>query len=280
MNFKLLSLASLAALCGSAQATTAWLPQAGTGSLDASFVASTFDSFLLATKESASPLGGSVDQYAFRVGVQYGLTDSLAFDASTGYAWVQDDGFTGLDDQALDDSRIGLTLGLTKDEGSIPALAIRAGAIIAGTYDTNAPYSLGDGANGGEVSILWGKSLGDSGFSILGDVGYRWRGEDVPEDFFFSAGIAKSIFFSGGDSVNLYAGYRQTQGQSGGDIGAPGFGQTFGFPQTREEQQGLDFAVGYTDVGGRTYTVGYSHVIEGRNTPQRDVVSVSVNIPF
>jgi hypothetical protein len=193
---------------------------------------------------------------------------------------VEDNGFTGLDDQALDDSRIGLTLGLTKDEGYIPALALRAGAIIAGTYDTNAPYSLGDGASGGEISLLWGKSLGDSGFSILGDVGYRWRGNDVPEDLFFSGGLAKNIFFRDGDSINLYAGYRHTEGQSGGDIGGPGFGVTTGFPQTKETQQAVDFALGYTDKAGRTYTAGYSHVVDGRNTPERNVFPLSVNFPF
>lgn len=274
------SVATLLALTGAAQAATAWLPTAGTGSLDASFIGSTFDSFRLGSSEFNSPLGGSVDQYTFRVGVTYGLTGSLVFDASTGYAWATDEAFTGLEDDGLDDSRIGLILGLTKDEGATPALALRVGGIIAGTYQENAPFSLGDGANGAEVSLLWGKSLGDSGFSILGDVGYRWRGNDVPEDFFFSAGMAKSIYLSGGDSVNLYAGYRHTEGQSGGDIGGPGFGTLFGFPQTREEQQGIDFAVGYTDKGGRTYTAGYSHVVDGRNTPSRDIFSVSMNVPF
>jgi hypothetical protein len=280
MTFQSLSLASLLALAGSAQAITAWLPEAGTGSFEANLIGSTFDQFLVGNTQLSSPLGGSVDQYSFRVGATYGITSRLALDASTGFAWVQDDGFTGLDDEALDDSRVGLSFGLTRDEGAIPALALRVGGIIAGTYDVNQPYSLGDGANGGEVSLLWGKSLGESGFSILGDVGYRWRGDDVPEDFFFSAGIAKNIFLSGGGSINLYAGYRQVDGQSGGDIGAPGFGTVFGFPQTREEVQSIDFAVGYTAKNGYTYTAGFSHVVEGLNTPERDVFSVSLSVPF
>jgi hypothetical protein len=281
MKLKHITLAFLFTLPSLSHGVTAWLPEAGSGSVETSFVASTFDSFLLGSSALDSPLGGSVDQYSLRAGVTFGLTEWLAVDASTGFAWVKDDGFTGLDDSGLDDSRIGLTVGLTDDEGAVPALALRAGAIIGGSYDTNAPYSLGDGANGVEVSLLWGKSLGDTGFSVLGDVGYRWRDDDVPEDLFFSAGVAKSFYLGGGDSsINLYAGYRFTEGQSGGDIGGPGFGSAFGFPQTREEQQGLDFALGYTDAGGRSYTLGYSHVIEGRNTPERDVFSLSITLPF
>lgn len=100
------------------------------------------------------------------------------------------------------------------------------------------------------------------------------------EEFFFSAGVAKSFFFSDGDSVKLYAGYRHAEGQSGGDIGGPGFGTAFGFPQTQEKQQSIDFALGYTDKGGRTYTASYSNVVNGRNTPNRDAFAVSVNLPF
>jgi hypothetical protein len=280
MTIHSLSVASLLALTSAAQAVTAWLPEAGTGSLDASFVGSSYDTFILTGPTLDSPLGGSVDQYSIRVGATFGLTSRLALDVNTGFAWVQDDGFTGLKDEALDDSRIGLTYALTQEDGMIPALAVRAGGIIAGTYDVGQPYSIGDGANGGEVSLLWGKSLGDSGFSILGDVGYRWRGDDVPEDFFFSAGVAKNIFLSGGDSINLYAGYRSIAGQSGGNIGGPGFGTLFGFPQVREEVQGIDFALGYTDKGGRSYTLSYSQVIEGRNTAETKALALSVNIPF
>lgn len=274
-----LSILGVLALGASAQAQTAWLPEVHKGSVTTAFSYSNYEKFRVGNTRLKSPTGDSVDHYSVLASVEFGLASNLALDISSGYTWVRDDAFTGTRDSGIDDSRIGLRLGITRDEGLMPAIAVRVGAIIAGNYDDGAIYSIGDGANGVEASVLFAKTLG-AGFALVGDIGFRWRDKDVPDDFFFSAGVMKSFALSGGDSINLYAGYRDTAGQSGPDIGAPGFGTAFGFPQVKERQQGVDFSLGYTDRGGRTYTAGYSTVVDGRNTPEREVLSLSFSVPF
>jgi hypothetical protein len=69
--------ASLLTVSNAAQAITAWIPAGGAGSIDTSFTASTFDTFLVGENNFDSPLGGSVDQYSIRIGVTYGLMDWL-----------------------------------------------------------------------------------------------------------------------------------------------------------------------------------------------------------
>lgn len=41
-----------------------------------------------------------------------------------------------------------------------------------------------------EASLLFGRGLGESGLTFLGDVGYRVRAENVPEDLLGWAGLA------------------------------------------------------------------------------------------
>jgi hypothetical protein len=121
---------------------------------------------------------------------------------------------------------------------------------------------------------LLGKAI-CPGFGLYGDVGWRIRTEDVPEDLFGAAGLYLTWKFA-----TLNVGYRGVKGLSGPDIGGPGFLVTYGFPQTKEISQNIETALGITDKGGRYYQFFYAHTLDGRNTGQKNVFGAAIRFPF
>lgn len=183
------------------------------------------------------------------------------------------------DDDGLADTLMGIRWNFLDefeaDSPYVPTLTLRLGGIVEGTYEESQPHSAGDGASGGDISLLFGKSFTNIGFGLFGDIGYRIRGENVPEDFFTSAGIYKTI--TGGLAAGFA--YRHIEGLSGLDIGGPGFDPSR-FPELKEIQQNVEFGLSYQDGGGRFYQIFYARTIDGRNTGEKDIVGVSVLLPF
>ncbi len=271
---KIALLASTLTSCLTAGAQSAWLPNPQQLIVTPSISYQTYDEFWAGNTKVSLP--DDVDQYFAGIMLEYGITPVLAADLTIGYTRVETTAFGGDgEDDGLADTTFGLRWKFL-DEGQTvstytPTLTLRVGGIIEGTYDENFPFSAGDGASGGQVSLLMGKEFGDSGFGIFGDLGYRMRGDDVPDDLFGSFGVYKNI-----DSLTLSLGYRHIQGLSGENIGDPGFT----FPEVREIQQNIEAGVGFTDRGGRYYQLFYSHTLDGKNTGDKDVFGLSASIPF
>src|SRR6266404_4585118 len=102
-------------------------------------------------KVKTPPNGKSLDQYTGYVSLEYGIFENLAADATMGYTATSTDAFGGnASDEGLSDTMLGLRYRLIDENNApcrwAPTLAIRAGAVIAGSYDSNKPFSAGDGA--------------------------------------------------------------------------------------------------------------------------------------
>ncbi len=129
----------------------------------------------------------------------------------------------------------------------------------------------GDGANGGEFSLLLGKALFDNGFGVYGNAGYRVREDPVPDEFLGSFGMFQSV-----GSFTLSTGYRHTQSVSGMNIGDPGFT----FPELKEVTQLLEFGAGFRDPGGRYYQLFGAVSVDGQNTGDKLIFGVSFTFGF
>ena len=218
-------------------------------------------------------------QHATFLTLEYGILDDLALDVTVGYSWTEFTGGPGgnLTDDGFTDTSFGLRYRVVDERKitALPTITLRVGGILAGTYDEAFPFSSGDGADGFETSALLARQL-CPGLGLYGEIGYRWRDSDVPDDLFGAAGLAVTYI----PNVTLSVGYRHTEGQGGPDIGAPGFGTTFGFPQVKEVDQRLETSLAYTDGGGRNYAVYFAQTLNGRNTGEKSIFGISVSIPF
>jgi hypothetical protein len=285
MNNKALAIVALALFAGiKAQAQlSAYLPEKGQLLITSSSQYQRYGDFWVGGTRIELEIATGYDeqrQFSTYLTFEYGLLPDLAFDATVGYSWAEfvrgPKGSPDLTDDGLTDTSIGIRYRLV-DERKVtwaPTLTARVGGIIPGTYDDAFPFSAGDGAGGFETSLLLGRQI-CPGFGLYGEFGYRWRDHDVPEELFGTAG-----FWAGYKGVTLSGGYRQTESKYGPDIGDPGFGTEFGFPQTREIDKRLEASLGYTDDRGRNIAFYYAHTIDGRNTGDKSVYGISFTIPF
>ena len=217
-------------------------------------------------------------QHSSFLTLEYGIIDDLTLDITAGYSWTEFHDGPGHDltDDGLADTTFGVRYRVLDERkyAWVPTISLRVGGIVAGTYDDSFPFSAGDGANGFETSALFAKQF-CPGFGFYGEIGYRWRDHNVPDDLFGAAGLAVTF-----KDVTLSVGYRHTEGQSGPDIGGPGFGTAFGFPQVKEIDQRIEASLSYTDLGGRNYALYFAQTLEGRNTGEKSIFGVSVSVPF
>lgn len=275
--------------CAGVHAQSVWLPAPGEFVATPAFSYSTFDEFWVGDT-LVNPLkanGESLDQLNAFVTLEYGIMDRLAADATIGYTTVGSTAtFGNDDDDGLADVLLGLRYRLVDETDTLPVIGVRLGGTIAGTYEENTPFAPGDGANAIEGSLQLGKAFGDSGFGAYGDIGYRFRDNDVPDEFFASAGLYKQFVgvFADWDAITLSAGYRHIESTSGLDIMGPGFdpgaGPASGFPALKEINQLFEGAVGYTDTGGRNYEFFMAMSIDGRNTGDKMIFGFAVGLPF
>ena len=279
MKRTLISALALAAGLSAHAQYSAWLPGEQQFVLTPGATFSTFDRFWLGKDNVRNPGDDSLDQFTTYLALEYGFTKKLAGDLTIGYTGVDTDSFGHESDWGSSDTTFGLRYRLWDEHEHedcwMPTIAVRVGGIIAGSYDENFPFSAGDGAGGFEGSLLFAREICPNS-GIYGDVGYRFRENDVPDDLFGSVGV-----------YGRYAGftatiaYRHVQGTSGGDIGGPGFGTSYGFPQVKEINQIAELGLGYTcprtDIHAQVF---YAHSLDGRNTGQKDIYGFSVSFPF
>lgn len=273
------AVAGLAVAVSAGAQHSVWLPEAQKLVITPSYVYQSFDEFWMG--ESEVEIDGDLWQHTAFLGFDYGITEDTAVDLTVGWVWSETDasllvglGADNLSDDGLADTTFGIRQRFIDETDFdiwwIPSLGVRVGGIIAGTYDEDFPFSAGDGAYGAEVSLLGGKTI-FTGFGWYGDVGYRYRDGDVPDDFFGAAGLFVSWKF-----LSLTAGYRFTEGLSGPDVADPGFT----FPEVKEISQKVEASLGFTDPGGRYYQLFYAHTFDGRNTGKRDIFGGSVSLTW
>lgn len=260
-----------------AQAGSPWLLPERKANFNVTYVYQNYQDFWLGTEKAELP--DDITQNSIFFGLDYGLTDRIALDFATGYsrASFSPPGEAVDDISGLYDTTFGLRFGLVDEyeKPGAPTVTLRVGGIIQGSYEASNVHSPGDGASGVELSMLVGKSWADPGFGLTGELGFRDRNENVPADFFGSAGFYKTFLRRGSFSTM----YRRNQGLSGLDIGGPGFSPDK-FPQLKEINDNLEFGVGVTDEGGRYYGFLVARTLNGRNTGEKTALGVTFNVPF
>ena len=222
--------------------------------------------------------GGAATKYArttTSIRLDYGLSDSLAIDASIGRGSVK----VGAADS--DSGQVDSTLGLRWrlfdefEDNSIPTFTLRAAGIIKGNYDGARLASLGKGANGYELAMILGKQL-TSSFALWGEVGIQNRSDNVPNATFFEIGARYRFAPQWSASV----GYSDKKFGGDLDIGGPGFSPAR-FQQVREERGVAKLGVAFAIAGNQTIALNYAKTTSGRNTVLDDqVLGISYTYAF
>ena len=268
-----------------ADGVSPWLPAPGAGFVNFSYVSQNANEFYRQDQKVPTPgpmPGANLGQHTVWLSGMYGWSDSIAIDFRVGAArsyFAPPIPPTGGRDNysGVTDSNIGVTWRIVDElvKPSLPSIALRAGAIIEGSYTPGWINSIGDGASGLEVSALAGKYLADW-VAVSGEIGYRDRDEGVPADFFFNV--------SGGvllDNIGLGVNYKLVDAQSGLQIGGAGFSPVAGvFPRLEEDIQFLSGTVSLNVSDQTNLAVSYGEVIDGRNTSKSKVFSVSMGYLF
>jgi hypothetical protein len=260
--------AGLMMVCNAgAQSYSVWLPEPKELVVTPGYVFQTFDEFWRGRDKVE--LRDRATQHKALLGLEYGLSEKLAVDLAGGYLWRR---IEGRSDEGVSDTTFGARYRWIDEETIIlpfvPSVGVRVGGIIEGTYNENIPLGDGDGASGAEASLLLGKAVGEN-FGWFGDIGYRYRNHDVPDEIFGAAGAFGSYKF-----LTAHLGYRHVQSLSGGNIGE------VAAPEAREINQTLEAGIGFTDPGKRYYEVFYGHALSGRNMGVKDIFGVAVSFAF
>lgn len=248
-----------------------WLPVPGSTQVFAGFTHQSGDEFYLDSEKM--PLPDTLEQDTYSLGAQYGLADAWAINAQLNYAKIN---FGSASESALGDSSIGINWRVLDEfEGTTaPTVTLRAVALIAGNYEVGKIDAIGDDASGLELSVLAGKYLTPS-FTVSGEVGYRFRSGDVPDDIWASANIG----YSPASFVSLSAGYTATRSRGDLDIGGPGFSPPR-FPEVQEDRDLLKAGASFAVASNTSLNLNYGTVVSGRNTTKADVWGISVVTSF
>lgn len=255
-----------------ARGQAAWLPPAGQFVVGTQYVFETYRELHGARRQPVR-LRDDVNQHTFSLTGEYGLGARWAVDATIGYVTTDTTAFgPGFSsDSGLADSRFGLRYGLANEFDSAsawaPTVTARVGGIAAGTYSYLSP--AGDGASGGESSLLLGKILPGLGVGLHAEVGYRVREEPVADEYFAVLGVFKRI-----DEVVLSAGIRHTQAVSGQNLGGRPR-----WPLLKEIVDQFELGFGWVD-GPRTYQIFSAYTFDGKNTPKRLALGFGMNWGF
>ena len=261
---------------------SAWLPAPGGGSVTLSYVWQNADEFYKGETKGDTPAGEDLTQQTVWVDGKYGISDSIALDLRLGLArgsFVTGEMIPASDEEenGLADINLGVTWRIADEAvSSVPSIAVRLGGIKSGNYDTGYINSIGDGAEGVELSGIIGKFITDQ-IAISGEFGYRYR-QDIPNNIF--------VRLSGGvllmDRVGVSVNYDMTNAGSGLDVGGPGFAPDGvpRFPETEEDTHTLSSVLSVAVSEQVGLGISYGRVIDGRNTADSDIFSVSLGYSF
>lgn len=276
--FTLLLLA--APFMASAEGDSPWLPIPGQFALTLSHQQqSGKDAYIGGNKLSIATItGGAATKYstsATNVRLDYGWSDSLAFDLTLGYGSVK----AGAADQShgMLDTLLGVSWRVLDEfeQPALPTVTLRLGAILKGDYDGARLAGLGNDANGFELAAIVGKQI-TSAWSVTGELGVQNRDSSVPNATFVEVGTRYR--FAPGWSANI--GYSMKRYGGDLDIGGPGFSPAR-FQQVREERELVKVGLGYALAGNQGVALSLSKLTAGRNTVANDsAINVAYTYAF
>ncbi len=262
-----------------------WLPTPQGGNVSVSYVDQSATEFFRQESKVPTPGGGhELSQQTVWVNGSYGISDAVALDFQFGRAESSYAVGPGLppskaDISDLTDINIGVTWRVADEvvNPDLPSIALRAGLIRAGNYETGLINSLGDGGDGFELSAMAGKFLSDR-FAVSGEIGYRNRDSDthdIPANWFYR--FRAGLFLSNQVSLNLN--YDIEDATDGLNIGVPPFSPAR-FPDLEEDIHLLGPSINFVVSDSVSLSGSWAKVIDGRNTAVSDVYSFSLSYSF
>ena len=267
---------------------SAWLPEPSSGNINLSYIYQSADKFYNRERRVATPGGGEdLEQQTIWLTANYALTDSLAIDLKTGWAESQfvlagptiSESFDG-----MTDSSIGITWRFVDEwisASGLPSMAFRIAGIIAGDYETGYINSIGDGGDGGEISLLVGKIFGDK-LGLSGEIGYRDRTDGVPEEVFGNIG---AYYLMGAMTASLE--YKWNNSIDGLQIGEPGFApdpvnqpMLRRFPELEEDYRIVGFGLSFSVAETTNIGINIASVVDGRNANDSNAIGLTLGYSF
>ena len=249
-----------------------WLLEDGATNFGISVISGSSRDFFIG--ETSTDLGADIDGTFIWLNASHGYDDVWVFDIRTGYARSQ---FQSNPEEQSDinDTSLGVSyqfLNEFEQDNGLPTISGRLGYTIGGDYVTDQIDAIGDGASGFDVSLLVGKNLAPA-FSVSGDLTYRQRDSDVADAVKFLLNGNYAAPLSG---LSFQLGYGLIRTDSNIDIGGLGFGVDQ-FPQTDKDSDWLITSANYGFSNGFGINFSFSTVLDGRNVPDTNFATFSLN---
>ncbi len=253
-----------------------WTPAEGGGEVEISYTRQEADEFN--PGDATAPLPEELTQDSVSLSLSYGISQRLAADVKIGYAkssFLTDPGLApqgGLD--GLNDIFVGLRYkALDEADGAPFTATLGVAGIINGGYTTGALPAIGDGGSGGQVALALGRNIGP--FAISGDIGYRTRSNNIPDEVF--GAVNASISPTSG--ISLYGGISFVDSTSGLDIGGPGFSPAR-FPEVEEDYKIWSLGASGSLSDQISANIGYGQKFDGRNTARSEFFRIGLGYSF
>jgi hypothetical protein len=166
---------------------------------------------------------------------------------------------------------------LKESEPYVPTFTLRLGGIVPGTGAAPRFPAPGQGASGLETRALMSDTIGETGFSLYGDFGWRWLANGVPQQFFGSAGVGYALKLDGAiRSTTVNLGYAFDRSVSGDDLTALPPADWAGVKSLRRTIQA---GLALEDRRGRRYQLFANADVEGRNAGRQLTLGAYVRFP-
>jgi hypothetical protein len=254
-----------------AEGDSPWLPIPGEFALGVSYTQQNGkNAYIGKTKVPIVAItGGGATAYkrsTTQVRLGYGLSDSLALDATLGYGQTR----VGAADAAngATDSVLGLRWRVLDEfeQPGLPSLSLRAAAILEGGGNGARLGAIGNEENGVELSVQVGKQITPA-IAVWADLGAQKRSGNVPTATFLSVNAR----FRFAQAWSVTAGYAQKNYGGDLDIGGPGFSPAR-FQEVRDERGLAKLGLAYSLLGNQSIGLNLATVVRGRNTVKDDAI--------
>jgi hypothetical protein len=216
--------------------------------------------------------------------LQYGITKRWTADLNIGVTTETFQDFAGNNPKTttgLMDWSVGARYQIFNETQThspwVPTLTFRAGGVLPGSYDQNAPFSPGLRSASIQPQLLARKHFGWLGLGGYGDALYRWNHTTGNDQYI----IALGLFQQFGYEWELDLGWRHLQTLSGHDIVFFPDG-TISYPRDpRENYDGLEAGFSYTTPRRHfRYGAHIRTVLDGNNTDDKFWFGFSMDFPF
>lgn len=253
-----------------------WLPSDGTTRLALDVTSGSTDQFFIG--DESTNLGGDIDGTFLWFSAGYGYDDVWAFDVRTGYASSNlSTNPPALDQEEVSDTSFGVSYQFINEfelDNGLPTITGRLGFTVGGDYDPLRIDAIGDGASGVDLSLLIGKSVTPA-IAVFADLTYRQRDEGVADGLKY---LLSAYYTSPIPGLGFQIAAAGIRTDSDIDIGPDvGFDQ---FPQTNRDSDLIILGANYAFPNGIGLGVNLSSVQSGRNIPDTDIATFSLNYTF